>query len=231
METKDKKTLFFEENYEIFNNEIEKRRRKWTLKGVVAVDFDDVKQILMRHLFIKLDMYDPAKSPLSHWTNTIISNQISNILRNNYYSCARPCLKCACQLPLESCELYGEQTNACSVYKKWEETKKSAHDIRLALPSENHQQEIYDIPNIHSDLLPQIAEMHLKMKKVLKKFEYRIYECLFIFNLSEIQTAKKLGYSSAEKWRKPGYASISKAKKVILEKAKKMIRDGEIDVM
>ena len=227
----EEKTLFFEANYEIFNTEIEKRRRKWTLKGVVAIDFDDVKQILLRHLFVKLDMYDADKSPLSHWCNTIISNQISNVLRNNYYSCARPCLKCACQLPSDGCELYTEQTNKCPLYKKWEETKKSAHDIRLALPSENHQQEIFDIPNTHSDLLPQIDELHSKMRKHLKPFEYKIYECLFILGLSEADTAKKLNYKSKEKFKYPGYASIAKAKKVILIKARKLVQDGEIDII
>lgn len=101
----------------------------------------------------------------------------------------------------------------------------------MALPAENHSLEIYDIPNSHYDITGQIEEMHGKMKSILKPFEYKIYDCLFIKNLSEEQTAKELGYSSKEKWRKPGYNSISKAKKIIIEKARKIIKNGEIDII
>lgn len=228
--TEQESLKFFELHYKEIEGEIEKRRRKWQLKGVMMFDFDDVKYIVLAHIYKKLHLYD-ENQPLLNWVNTITTNQIYNILRNNYYSHSRPCLQCACSLPDNGCELFAEQCSVCPIYKKWEQTKKSANDIRMALPAENHSLEIYDIPNSHYDITTQIEEMHTKMKKCLKPFEYKIYDCLFIQNLSEEQTAKALGYSSKEKWRKPGYNSISKAKKIIIEKARKITENGEIDMI
>ena len=84
------KIKFFEEHYDEILHEINKRRAKWTMKGVVSLDFDDVSQILLRHLYIKIDQYNPDKGPLVKWINMIISNQIKNILRNIYYNHSRP---------------------------------------------------------------------------------------------------------------------------------------------
>jgi hypothetical protein len=228
VEIKDKKTLFFEANYEIFNNEIEKRRRKWTLKGIPSLDFDDIKQIVLKHIFVKLDLYDSAKSPLSHWTNTLISNQFSNILRNTFYSHSRPCLKCPCSLPDNGCELYFEQSNKCHVYKMWEQNKKSANEIKLPVPICNHETEVYEIPSQEYDYEKAERRLHEEMKKILKRHEWIVYELMFVLHLSDSEIARKMKWISSEKHRKPGYGNLIRLKKLFLQKAKKI--KEEIDL-
>lgn len=228
--TSEEKIAFFNENFNIFETELEKRRRKWQLHALPSLDFSDIKQIILFHIFKKLDLYDSTKSPLSHWTNSVISSQLSNLLRNNYYNFVRPCVRCSCAIGDAGCELYGDQSRQCVVYKKWEDSKKNAFDIKLALPSENHMTEIFEIANSHHDISDKIILFHEKMREILRESEFRIYECLFILNLSDEATAKKLGFKpSKTKWRSAGYNSIAKAKKTILIKAKKLITDGGFD--
>ena len=84
----------FENCIEDINREIAKRRNKWNLTALCWMDFEDVSQILRIHIHKKWHMYDSEK-PLGPWVNRIISNQIKNLIRNNYGNFARPCLKCA----------------------------------------------------------------------------------------------------------------------------------------
>lgn len=225
--TEQEKTDFFNEHYEVIKNEIEKRRRKWTLKAIPSLDFDDISQILMRHVYVKLHLYDKTKSPFVNWLNTLISNQIHNALRNTYFSSARPCLRCACCLPSDGCELYSEQTNQCPLFKHWEQTKKAAHDIKLPLPSETHQTEIFNIPGEQIDYDKAEKRFHNEMYKILKKHEWIVYNLMFIEHLTDAQIAKKMRWVSSE-GRPAGYGNLARLKKIFLQKARKIREDVDL---
>ena len=82
-------------------------------------------------------MYDKAK-PLAPWINRIITNQIKNLIRNNYGNFTRPCLRCAAAESTDLCTIYEKQCNTCPLYAQWEKTKKRAHDAKLPLALDNH---------------------------------------------------------------------------------------------
>ena len=63
----------FEDCIDIINQEISKRRNKWTLTSIAWMDFDDISQILKIHIYKKWHLYDSSK-PLAPWLNRIISN-------------------------------------------------------------------------------------------------------------------------------------------------------------
>lgn len=217
--------------FEDFIPEIEKllnsRRHKWTLAGIQFMDYDDVKQIIFLHLFKKFKQYDFSQ-PFAPWCNTIITNQLKNLQRNFYYSCARPCVQGCCfndGNDLCSHTPSGKQCSECKLYRRWELKKKSAHDIRLPLPEVNYQNEIYEMPETQFNLEKTIEHFHLEMQKVLKPLEYRIYYFLFVEKLSEEETAKKMGYFSKESNRKAGYNSILRLKKKVIEKSKKAMKN------
>ena len=113
-----KKKPKFENCIEDINREIAKRRNKWNLTALCWMDFEDVSQILRIHIHKKWHMYDPEK-PLGPWVNRIISNQIKNLIRNNYGNFARPCLKCAAAEGVDLCSIYGKQDTSCPLYKHW----------------------------------------------------------------------------------------------------------------
>ena len=86
----------FESKISEIDQEISKRRHKWNLTTLAWMDFSDVAQILRIHIYKKWKMYD-QKQPLAPWINRIVSNQIKNLIRNNYGNYSRPCLKCGCR--------------------------------------------------------------------------------------------------------------------------------------
>ena len=194
------------------------------------MDFDDVSQILRIHIFKKWHLYDQSQ-PLAPWLNRIISNQIKNLVRNNYGNYSRPCLKCAAAESSDLCKIYGKQDSTCPLYANWEKTKKVAHDVKIPLPLENHSQEVFNMSEDKVDLQRNIDKIHSKMQEVLKPLEWKIYQCLYIENLTEEQTAKKMGYKTTEKNRSPGYKQIKNIQKIIIAKVKKNLDTGEIDII
>ena len=225
-----KKKLEFEECIEKIDHEITKRKNKWNLTAISWMDFDDVSQILRIHIFKKLHLYDQSQ-PLAPWLNRIISNQIKNLVRNNYGNYSRPCLKCAAAESSDLCKIYGKQDNTCPLYANWEKTKKVAHDVKIPLPLENHSQEVFNMSEDKVDLQRNIDKIHSKMQEVLKPLEWKIYQCLYKENLTEEQTAKRMGYKTTEKNRSPGYKQIKNIQKIIIAKVKKNLDTGEIDII
>ena len=156
----------FEDFIEVIDKEILKRKPKWNLKSLAWIDYDDVSQIIRIHIYKKWHLYDQAK-PIGPWLNAIIANQIKNLIRNNYGNYSRPCLRCDAAEGEEFCRIYERQCSACPLYANWERTKKVAYDIKIPLPLENHQQEVFNQSEEKIDLEHNIKKLHKKMEKIL----------------------------------------------------------------
>jgi len=219
----------FEEYIDIIDNEIAKRRPKWTLTSITWMDFDDVSQMIRIHIHRKWEQYDPAK-PIEPWINKIITRQISNIVRNNFSNYARPCLKCSASLPDNGCELYEKQCDSCPLFKIWQQRKKPAYDVKLPVSMEHHSHEVGNQFSESMETIDSVLELNKKLKETLKPVEWTVYEGLFIKGMSEIEVAHQLGYKTNEKNRSPGYKQIKNITKSIVAKAKKLIKDGEVDI-
>jgi len=221
---KKNKKLTFEESIESIDAELQKRKNRWNLTSLSWMDYDDVSQIIRIHIYKKWDLYDQSK-PLAPWLNRIISNQIKNIIRNNYGNYARPCLKCSASDGDVGCEIYKTQCVACPLYEHWFKNKKRAHDTKLPVSLENHPQEIYNKPSDSFDIELEVSNLHKNMKKELKPIEWRVYKLLYIQNKTENEVAKEMGYVTSEKNRQPGYKQIKNIKKAIIKKAKQLISE------
>ena len=219
----------FEKYIAIIDEEIRKRKNKWNLAALNWMDFEDVEQILRVHIYKKWFLYDPKK-PLAPWLNIIISNQIKNIIRNNYGNYARPCLKCAAAEWDDSCSIYGEQCKKCPLYAHWEGSKKNAFNTKVTLPLENHVKEVHEMQNDNFDLIKSIKSLSFALKKILKPAEWVVYEMLCLQNKKESEVAKILGFKTSEKNRSPGYKQIKNIKKSIIIKAKRCIINGEVEI-
>jgi DNA-directed RNA polymerase specialized sigma24 family protein len=212
----------FEEKIDVVNTEIAKRRGRWKLKAIPSIDYDDVSQILKLHIWVKWNQWDQTR-PLEPWLNKIITNQITNLIRNLYGNFARPCISCPANEGDDRCRIYIKQCSLCPLYAHWEKHKKSAHDTKLPLPLESHAQEVYNIPESSYDIGKQVELLHIKMKEKLNIVQYKIYKYLYIEGKTEEQTAQLMGYKTSEKNRDVGYKTISNIKKTILKIAKKTI--------
>lgn len=224
------KKLSFEDRIEEINTEILKRKNKWNLTAISWMDFSDVAQILRFHIYKKWHLYNLSK-PLAPWVNRIISNQIKNLIRNNYSNYTRPCLKCSAAETEDGCSIYEKQCAKCPLYANWIRSKKNAHDTKLPLSLENHVQEIHNIPNDSFNIEQSALNTHRKMEQVLKPIEWKVYKYLYIQNKNEEDVAKLMGYKTTEKNRMAGYKQIKNIKKSIILKVKKHLYNGDIDIL
>ena len=184
------------------------------------MDYDDVSQIIRIHIYKKWKLYNQDK-PLGPWLNRIISNQIKNLIRNNYGNYARPCIRCAAaDEDGNECYIYEKQCSKCPLYAYWEKSKKQAHDTKLPVSLENHPQEVYNMASDCFDIEGAARNLHKKMEKILKPIEWKVYTLLYIENKDENEVAKKMGYVTSEKGRSPGYKQIKNIKKSIIKKVK-----------
>jgi hypothetical protein len=224
------KTPNFENYIKEIDQEILKRKNKWTLTAISWMDFNDVAQILRFHIYKKWHLYNSNK-PLTPWINRIISNQIKNLIRNNYSNYTRPCLKCSAAEGETGCAIYQIQCKKCPLYKNWEEKKKNAYCTKITFSLENHKQEIGDIKEESMDLESSVKNIHTKIQYFLKPIEWKIYQYLYIQCLEEEKVAKLMGYKTTEKNRSAGYKQIKNLKKSIFLKVKKHLYNGDIDIL
>ena len=182
------KNSTYQEYSKIIDSELLKRRGKWFLNSVPWIDYDDVCQIIRAHIYKKWHQWDQSR-PLEPWLNRIISNQLKNILRNNYGNYVRPCLNCP--LNQSNCSTKdseglcgftssGIQCNECPLYAKWEKTKKSAYNTKMTLALDHHQKEAeYITQNNTLDIDNSIDRINVLMKEKLPQKKYIIYKFFF----------------------------------------------------
>ncbi len=235
--TPPEKLYSYEDRAKDIDRELAKRRPKWFLNSITWFDFEDVCQIIRAHIYQKWDQWDQSR-PLEPWANRIISNQIKNILRNHYSNFVRPCLNC----PFNQTENAnpskigslcgftpsGMQDSSCPLYAKWEKTKKSAYDIKMAVTIESEQGTVLQIAQDVFNIDHATHKLHIEMRKVLPVKQYEIYDMLFIQHMEEEDVAKALGYKSNEKGRKAGYKQIKNLRKKFKDQAIILIKKLDI---
>jgi len=222
----------YEEKIDIINEEIRKRKNKWFLDSMPWISFEDVEQIIRVHIYQKWDQWD-QKRDLKPWINKIISNQFKNILRNYYLNFAKPCSNCPFDSSIGGENLCsftksGSQDSSCPLYKKWEKSKKSAHDVKipLRLDAQEYESSIFSVNSFNVDAAIVKVQEHLKNE--LSDRHYNIYVMLFVENRSESEVAEKLGYKTNEQGRKAGYKQIKNMRKLFKEKIIKIIKNHDI---
>ncbi len=224
-----KNKIKFEACINLINTEILKRKNKWTLSTLNWIDFEDVSQIIRFHIYKKWNLYDESK-PILPWINRIISNQIKNLIRNNYGNYARPCLKCAAALGENECRIYGKQDQGCPMFKNWLKTKKNAYDLKMAVSIEDHSYEINNQLSLDTDIQKATENLHKKMKEILKPVEWKVYELLYINHKTEEQVCRILKFKYDKKAKSTYNKQLKNIQKSIIKKAKQCLANGEIDL-
>lgn len=223
------KLFTFEDKFDIICKAINKKRNKWHLNAITWMDFDDVSQIIKLHIYKKWSMWDQSK-PLEPWIGRIISNQLKNLVRNNYTNYVRPCLSCPHNLGEDQCSLTnnGFQNNDCVLFHKWEKTKKTGYDLKMPLTIENHKQEIESCIDNAPFSFSGVELLNFEMQKALTCKQYTAYVMLFLENKDEEDVAKYMGYKTTEKNRMIGYKQIKNLKKLFREKAFEILNNRDV---
>lgn len=233
-----KKGISFEDMHEIIDDLLNRRRSKWKLAAVAWLDFDDVKQIIKIHIHKKWHLWDQSR-PVAPWLNRIISNQIRNIIRNQYSSFVKPCNSCKYNVNKITSENSSElscewtpsktQCSECPLYERWEKNKKSAFNIKLPVPIENHKNYCSNIAQDQEiDLSVGEKRLHVLMQQELSPKHFFIYKMFFIDCLTDEQVAKFLKFRTSEKGRKAGYKQIQNLKRLLYLRAREVIEKNDI---
>lgn len=209
--------------------EINKRRNGWTLSSLA---FEDVSQMLLIRAFNKYETFNPEKGEFSHWINRLISNAMINILRDNLQKFTRPCAQ-GCQFNLgdSACGFTsnGKQCEECPLFRKWKRKKESEYNIKQGLSLDAHIREVNNIQNDFIDIDDYKRMLDEKMPEYLTVQELRIYKLLFTEHKTMEEVGKALGFKRASNSSVSGYQTIHKARKKIVNVAKKIIlEEGNI---
>ncbi len=225
-------SLSYDDKKDVIDSEIKKRRSKWQLKAITWMDFDDISQLIRIHIMNKWDMWDQSR-PIEPWLNRLITNRITNLIRDNYWSFSRPCLRCDANQGGGLCEIYQTQCSGCPLYAKWVKKKKKIYDLKIPV-SYDDQIGPYS-RNIEKDRVDDfidydssVKKIHLAMKKKLKPEHFRIYKMLYILEMNEESVAKSLGYKENKYNKKNKYKQIENYKRKFKEEARVIIREEEI---
>jgi RNA polymerase sigma factor (sigma-70 family) len=215
----------FEEMIPAAMVEINKRRNGWTLSSIA---FEDVSQILLIRAFNKYHTFIPEKGEFSHWINRLISNALTNILRDNLQKFSRPCIQgCTHNLGDNSCSYTksGLQCIECPLYKKWKNKKEQEFNIKQSLPLENHFQEVNNMQSDFIDIEESKRMLDEKIESSLTIQEYRIYHLLFTEHKTMDEVGKILKFKKPDGNGTPGYQTIHKARQKIIKVARKIVME------
>lgn len=96
----------------------------------------------------------------------------------------------------------------------------------MRLDAKEYESTEFSANTFNVDLAIVAVQKHLKEE--LSERHYKIYNMLFIQNMSEDDVAKELGYRSSEQGRKAGYKQIKNMRKFFKEKVIKIIKNKDI---
>lgn len=226
----------FEDKIADIDEVLSRKRNKWqaSLSRLGYMDFDDVCQIIKRHIFIKIHLYDKERS-FKVWVSKVADSQMKNIVRNNYGKFSPPCTGCDGNAGNGLCYLTksGTQCAECPLFKRWENTKKDGYGIKFAASIDDVLSSGFNVESSDMfDMVKSIESFHEKMKEVLTPRLYMIYNILYIEQKGELYLSQVLGLTNNEKnsnsKRVPGYKQIYNYKEQIIAVAKKIILDFDI---
>ena len=221
----------FEDKREDLDQLLLKYRPKWQLSALAWLDYDDVCQIIRLHVYNKWHLWDQSR-PFKPWASMIISNQIKNLIRNNYTSFAKPCLRCQYNMGGTLCDWTksGDQDRTCADFEKWKKKKERAYNIKLPLTLDDgvatqntssiKDQVDYKLSSgrLHELVMGQLSERHKA-----------IYAMLYIDHKDETEVSKKFGFKGDSTKRKTiRYKQISNLKKKFYRIAIKIMEDNDI---
>ena len=220
----------FDSQCESLEELLKKYRPKWQLSALAWIDYDDVCQIIRFHIYKKWHLWDQTR-PFKPWASIIISNQIKNLVRNNYSSFAKPCLRCPHNMGATSCDWTksGEQDESCPIFSKWRKKKERAFNIKLPLTLEEGV--ATGIASIRDfvDYNASSKKLHRLVMEQLNDKHKKIYYLLYVENVDENEVAERFGFKAdAAKRKKPRYKQIANLKKKFYNIALKIMNDHDI---
>lgn len=221
----------FEELYDIIAEEVEKRKRAYFL-NMPHLSWEDVKQQILSHINSKWSQWDQSR-PIEPWIYRVATNQIANIVRNNYTSFARPCTLCPFAQKAEGGNLCaitdsGEQSVECPLFAKWFKSKGDAHSVKLPSNIDDVPEESTPPAETPIDYERSMSNLREYMRRELKPRFFNLYVNLYETKKTEEECAAELGYKGGK--QEAGCKQIKNWKRRFKEMAKRALEEEDIVV-
>ena len=191
MESEPAVKLIFEDKAEVIAKVIKSKEGFWKLNSLAYIDYDDVAQIILHHVYKKFDQWDQSR-PIENWVSRIASHKIINLIRDHYGRVAPPCNDCPFNAGGNLCSYTksGIRSSECQSYRKWEKKKKNGYEMKLATCLDEAPQISGDIS---FDFEKGIETLNAEMKSKLNKRLWKAYQLLYIEKISDEEAIKRIG--------------------------------------
>ena len=220
----------FDDQREALEELLKRYRPKWQLSALAWMDYDDVCQIIRLHIYKKWHLWDQSR-PFRPWASMIVSNQIKNLIRNNYSSFAKPCLRCPHNMGANNCSFTKskEQDESCPDFLKWKKKKEGAFNIKLPLVLEEGIATGTSNIKDFLDYKTSSKKLHKLVMDQLNEKHKKIYYMLYVENMDDNDVAMKFGFKAdAAKRKKPRYKQMANLKKKFYTIALKIMKEHDI---
>lgn len=212
------------------------KRSFWTLDSISNVDYDDISQIIRIHIHNKFDQWN-QDFPFAPWAAKLINRQIINLKKKFYGRLAPPCQTCEFNIGGGQCSFTpsGGKTSECPKFAKWEVTKGVGYKMLLAESTDK----AYDSDpegesqiTLESSYSPDYAaasdRLHQLVMAGLPAKMQKLYRWLYIEHRSDEFISKAMNFKTTEEGKLPGYRQITNIKKVLVGRAKEIMKDIDI---
>lgn len=233
----------FDQAFPEINRIVQSRRGAWTYTSVV--EWQDISQKLLIRVFKKWPQFDPAKGPLEHWVNRLITNALLNEKRDEGGRLARPCIgggrangkSCVYNTGGDTCcyTKSGKQCEECPLYAEWAKVRQPQFHVKSTVALENHSQEVSNRPSDYCDYDGLKARLDERMRKELTAWEYHIYTAVYVRHLSPSEVSAELE-ARVKKWKRApradeqfGYQFILAKQRWFKELMIDICRGGHLD--
>ena len=210
--------ITFEDSVVEISGLIDKRKSSWRLQNP---EWEDVKQIILIKIWKKFDQYDENR-PLENWANVVITRSIINLLRDNIYKSARPCISvdvygnpCVYNMGDNTCSFTksGIQCGECKAYANWQKKKESQANLGAPVSLEDHEDESNNLQSDFLDIEATKEKIDAILLKRLNTWDKNLYQYMYIDHLSEAKVFKKLKVEYTKTSKARLAPQIAKARK------------------
>jgi RNA polymerase sigma factor (sigma-70 family) len=223
--SEDLKRKRFEQYLPVIKNNINKRKAGWKIP---TMDWEDVSQTLIIRIWSKFHLFSEEKGVFDHWINKIISNSLTNLMRDNFAKYNKPCNSgCVYNLGGSDCSFTKSQVQCaeCPLYRKWIKKKQQQFNVATSLSLEEHSNETHKVSNDLTNIELSKTIIDDRIKEVLTRKEWEIYTMMFIEHQSYEYIGQKMNFKLIPSSHIPGYQEILRLKRKFIELSKEIILD------
>jgi hypothetical protein len=136
-------------------------------------------------------------------------------------------MRCESAIGDNGCAIYSQQCTDCPLFQKWMKSKGNALSTKLPVAMEDHEQEVYNLPDMSEDLTNKIPKFHDIILPFLAPNEQLVYRWAYIEEKEDTEVKALMETVKMDKdvlWR----GKLKTIKLNIVNKAKEVLKEADL---